>query len=153
MLEAAGRFHGHIGPWLALGVRAGLLARTRLHAWHFGLKADVRCPESTPYTCFLDGVQFSAGCTMGKGNIRHHVAEGCSVAFRTADTAAPGRSVALQVAPDLWAELHQDRHLTDQQVTLLGYSVFERPTESLFRECSPDESPEPDDTGPESNES
>ncbi|MEO0078630.1 MAG: formylmethanofuran dehydrogenase subunit E family protein, partial [candidate division WOR-3 bacterium] len=77
ILEAAGRFHGHIGPWLALGVRAGLRAWEKLGVRYQDLVACVRCPDRTPYTCFLDGIQFSSGCTMGKGNIRHQAAEGC----------------------------------------------------------------------------
>ncbi len=124
----------------------------RLGASHFGLGADVRCPERTPYTCFLDGIQFSTGCTMGKGNIRHLVAEGCSVVFSTSGKGLPGRTLELGVAPDLWAELHEDRQLNDRQVTLLGYDVFERPTESLFREYPPDTNSETSSTGPESNE-
>ncbi len=151
ILEAAGRFHGHIGPWLALGVRAGLLAKARLQASHFGLMADVRCPDGTPYTCFLDGVQFSSGCTMGKGNISHHVANGCSVAFRTADATESRRNLVLEVAPGLWAELHENRRLGDRQVTLLGYEVFGRPTELLFHERWESEDGETGGTEPESN--
>jgi hypothetical protein len=133
VLEAAGRFHGHIGPWLALGIRAGLAARDVLRTSHFGLVADVHCPEGTPYTCFLDGVQFSSGCTMGKGNIHHHVAEGCSVVFSRAGETDPDSPLALALAPEVWDELHQQPPGTERQVTLLAWAVFERPFGALFR--------------------
>jgi len=86
LLAAAAGFHGHLGPWLVLGLKAGAHARERLSASPFELNARVYCPAGTPYTCFVDGVQFSSGCTMGKGNISHRRAGGCRVVFtRTGD--------------------------------------------------------------------
>jgi hypothetical protein len=152
IFEAAGRFHGHIGPWLALGVRAGLLARNRLRACQFELVADVYCPDRTPYTCFLDGVQFSAGCTMGKGNIHHHPAEGCRAVFSATAGAAPGQELTLEIAPALWSELHQHDGLTPQQVALLGYDVFGRPPATLFINAPTGGNCETRGRGPESNE-
>jgi formylmethanofuran dehydrogenase subunit E len=103
VLKQAAAFHGHLGPWLVLGLKAGAYARRRLAASPFELHARVFCPAGTPYTCFVDGVQFSSGCTMGKGNISHHRAAGCWVEFTRRNK--PGR-LRLALRPEVWDELH-----------------------------------------------
>jgi formylmethanofuran dehydrogenase subunit E len=64
------RFHGHSGPFLALGFKAGSYAMGKLHPE--GIK-DIACRintiMSTPYTCIIDGIQCSSHCTLGKGNL------------------------------------------------------------------------------------
>jgi hypothetical protein len=118
VLKQATRFHGHLGPWLVLGLNAGAYARKKLAASPFELSARVFCPAGTPYTCFVDGVQFSSGCTMGKGNISHHRAKGCRVEFtRTGDAngvhhkdtesqRGSGTELRLALRPEVWDELH-----------------------------------------------
>jgi len=70
ILEEASRFHGHVGPFLALGLKAGLRAIEVLGYNPFEMKAKLILVEKrVPYTCFADGVQFVTGCTLGKGNI------------------------------------------------------------------------------------
>jgi len=70
LLDRLRAFHGHLGPYAMLGYRAGKLALARLRApSHFGITARVTCPDHTPPSCFADGVQYSTGCTLGKGNI------------------------------------------------------------------------------------
>jgi len=103
VLKQATRFHGHLGPWLVLGLHVGAHARKELAASPFELRAQVFCPAGTPYTCFVDGIQFSSGCTMGKGNISHLRAAGCRVEFTRRNR--PGR-VRLALRPEVWAELH-----------------------------------------------
>lgn len=64
------RFHGHNGPFLAIGYRAGRYAMERLKPK--GMK-DISCSVTvsgrTPYTCIIDGIQCSSLCTIGKGNL------------------------------------------------------------------------------------
>ncbi|MEM0004925.1 MAG: formylmethanofuran dehydrogenase subunit E family protein [Desulfurococcaceae archaeon] len=69
-IDEAARFHGHLGPWLIIGYRAGSIARTMLKPRDIhDLYCVVRVPSKTPYSCSVDGVQASASCTLGKGNI------------------------------------------------------------------------------------
>lgn len=75
-IEKLRAFHGHVGPYAVAGMRLGRYALARVGGeLHFGCEADVYCPERPPGSCFLDGVQVSTGCTLGKVNIRHHVAD------------------------------------------------------------------------------
>jgi formylmethanofuran dehydrogenase subunit E len=69
LLVAAGRFHGHIGPFLAIGLRMGQLANERLGRAPMDMKAAVRVKARPPRSCVVDGIQYATGCTMGKGNI------------------------------------------------------------------------------------
>ena len=69
LLIAAGRFHGHIGPFLALGLRIGLIANEMLGRAPMDVRAVVRVEPRPPRSCVVDGIQYSTGCTMGKRNI------------------------------------------------------------------------------------
>lgn len=69
LLKAAGRFHGHIGPFLAVGLRMGQIANERLGRDPMNIEAVVRVKERPPRSCVVDGIQYSSGCTMGKANI------------------------------------------------------------------------------------
>ena len=81
MLRWAIRFHGHLGPFLVLGLRAGLRAVELFGHDPFKLKAIVMLKRAIPYTCSLDGIQFSTGCTLGKGNIEVLEGDGITVRF------------------------------------------------------------------------
>jgi len=131
VLRQATRFHGHLGPWLVLGLHAGAYARKKLAVSPFKLNAQVFCPAGTPYTCFVDGIQFSSGCTMGKGNISHLRAAGCRVEFTRKDK--PGR-VRLTLRPEVWDELHSVRCKGMAGAARLGREFARRRLAELFTE-------------------
>jgi formylmethanofuran dehydrogenase subunit E len=63
-------FHGHLGPWLVLGILAGGLALDKLGCGkYFGVKVRVWGAVRRPKSCLIDGLQLSTGATYGKGNI------------------------------------------------------------------------------------
>jgi formylmethanofuran dehydrogenase subunit E len=65
------KFHGHLGPYLVLGILAGELAIKRLRCKkYFGLDVNVRGASQKPKSCLIDGLQLSTGSTYGKGNIK-----------------------------------------------------------------------------------
>jgi len=70
-LKSATSFHGHLGPYLVLGLRMGLFAkRTPQSRGLHDMSATVWTKRSPPESCLLDGIQFSSGCTIGNGNLR-----------------------------------------------------------------------------------
>ncbi len=69
-IDVARFFHGHFGPFLALGVKMGELALKELGCGKFGLKGVLRLKKSTPYSCIVDGVQIKTGCTWGRGTLQ-----------------------------------------------------------------------------------
>ncbi|MCX5703834.1 MAG: formylmethanofuran dehydrogenase subunit E family protein [Candidatus Omnitrophica bacterium] len=69
-LREAVRFHGHLGPYLVLGLAAGRLALNNLKAKkYFGLEVKVYGASLKPKSCLIDGLQLATGATYGKGNI------------------------------------------------------------------------------------
>ncbi|MBM3314141.1 hypothetical protein FJY70_06075 [candidate division WOR-3 bacterium] len=135
LVNAAARFHGHLGPWLVLGLHAGCQARCRLSASPFGLRARVFCPNGTPYTCLIDGVQFSSGCTMGKGNIRHLPSARCRVRFTCRSNS---RRLELALRPEIWEELHSTRCRSMEAADRLGREFARRRLSELFTRSWPE---------------
>jgi len=70
LIEDGTRFHGHLGPFLVVGIRLGLLALELLESdGYFGVRAESDAGSKTPLSCLSDGIQFGSGCTAGKGNL------------------------------------------------------------------------------------
>lgn len=70
-LKEAVKFHGHLGPYLILGVLSGDFALKKLRAKkYFGLEVKVWGANKKPKSCLIDGLQLSTGATFGKGNIQ-----------------------------------------------------------------------------------
>jgi formylmethanofuran dehydrogenase subunit E len=68
--KEAVRFHGHDGPFLALGYRLGIfLVKELKPEGIMGLRITVKTKIKKPYTCVLDGLQCSTFATCGKGNL------------------------------------------------------------------------------------
>jgi formylmethanofuran dehydrogenase subunit E len=73
ILMDALNFHGHRCWASVAGVRVGLAALRSLNVPRSGgtqLYAIIEIGEEHGGMCFGDGIQFSTGCTFGKGNIR-----------------------------------------------------------------------------------
>lgn len=123
-LEAV-RFHGHSGPLLALGYKAGKYAMERLKPQKMlDIKCSVKTIEKKPYTCIIDGIQCSTYCTVGKGNIK---IEGISderveITFRCKE-----REVMLTLKPRILK-----RTLEPEDLEKEAKRVNEEPLESLF---------------------
>ena len=70
-LKKAIEFHGHLGPYLVLGLLAGEAALKKLKAKkYFGIILTVYGANKKPKSCLIDGLQLSTGATYGKGNIK-----------------------------------------------------------------------------------
>ncbi len=67
-LEQVVRFHGHMCPGLAMGVRAAEVALAEIGP-HSQDEEVVAIVETD--MCGVDAVQFLTGCTFGKGNLVH----------------------------------------------------------------------------------
>ena len=86
-LKQAIDFHGHLGPYLVLGLLMGEYALKKLNARpHFGLGVKVWGARNKPQSCLIDGLQLSTGCTYGKGNIVKYNGKIIRVSFMNCDT-------------------------------------------------------------------
>ena len=72
-IEKAAEFHGHLGPFLVIGVRMGIIAERILKPnikQNKRLQATVKIPLLTPFSCILDGIQITTQCTIGNQKLR-----------------------------------------------------------------------------------
>jgi formylmethanofuran dehydrogenase subunit E len=124
-LGRAVEFHGHLGPFLVLGLRAGLLGTHYLGKSHFELKATVETSARPPRSCFIDGLQFSSGCTTGKGNLKVRTGSSISVEFT-----GGGRSLRIGVKDQILEML--DSLSSEEQVEALSREMLEKTDDELF---------------------
>jgi len=114
------RFHGHLGVYVTLGLRMGAIGKKRFGHYK-GLTATVRAKPEPPMRCVLDGIQFSSGCTMGKGNIELESATEPAVTF-----AKEGHRLWIGLRPG-WTE-KIDREMSKEkeiEQSLLYYNINE----------------------------
>ena len=123
-LEALKAFHGHLGVYVTLGLRMGEIGKRRLGAYK-GLSAAVYTRAQPPMLCVVDGVQFSSGCTMGKGNIRVVSGENPEVAFLK-----EGRTLRIVLRAGLRERI--DREMSKEKEVEQSLLYFRAPESELF---------------------
>jgi len=103
-LKYAAQFHGHLGPWAAAGLRAGMAARGAAGAkGYFDVRVTVEGPfAKPPRSCFLDGLQVSTGATLGKRNLKWIKADKIVVRLENTKT---GKQVEVSPTPELMKRL------------------------------------------------
>jgi formylmethanofuran dehydrogenase subunit E len=73
LIENAAKLHGHLGPFLVIGVRMGDLAKRFLEVNEKSsrrIEANIQTPLSTPFSCVIDGIQASTSCTVGNRKLK-----------------------------------------------------------------------------------
>jgi len=118
-------FHGHLGPFLVLGVKAGLLANSLLGKDCFKTTAIVTTDPSPPNSCFVDGVQFVTGCTMGKGNIKLRRSKNTSVLFLK-----EGKKLRLKLKDKVLASIKEVS--SEEESKRLSLKLLNSPVSELF---------------------
>lgn len=125
LIERGKEFHGHLGPFLVLGIRMGLSALKHLDSTGYsGIHSEVRSGSRPPMSCLADGVQISTGCTLGKGNI-------VCLDMGRAETSftCNGKSVSFKVNNDI---LEQIRVLSHDSLEDFSWKISLEPDEALF---------------------
>lgn len=118
------RFHGHLGVYVTLGLRMGAMGKRRFGHYK-GLSAIVWCNPEPPMRCVLDGIQFSSGCTMGKGNIAQKRAEEPAVTFEK-----EGHRLRIGLKPG-WRE-KIDREMSKEREIEQSVFYYEIPEDEVF---------------------
>jgi formylmethanofuran dehydrogenase subunit E len=105
MIDDAQKLHGHLGPFLVVGVRMSIIAKKILNVSDDQcgfLKASVRVPLFPPFSCLLDGIQASTSCTVGNQRLTIENSEGICVNFAKQNA---GRTVKITLKPEVAEEL------------------------------------------------
>ena len=85
-INAARKFHGHLGPFLVIGVRMGEAAIKQFNLTgneRLDLKANVKVPLQTPFSCLLDGIQIATTCTIGNQRLKVENSNAIQATFTT----------------------------------------------------------------------
>jgi len=72
-IRNAENLHGHLGPFLVIGVKMARLAKKTLNldeAKQRDMQILAKLPLVTPFSCILDGVQATTKCTIGNGKLK-----------------------------------------------------------------------------------
>jgi formylmethanofuran dehydrogenase subunit E len=124
--------HGHLGPFLVVGVRMGRIAKRIL-----GLDADpngelnvgVSVPFSTPFSCVIDGIQTSTRCTIG--NRKLQVKDSKKEISALFERGNPRKVVRICLNPKTVEEI-VDRMLRGSSAEELALEIVGLPESRLF---------------------
>jgi len=120
-IKEAIKFHGHLGPYLILGVLAGNLGLKKTGCnKYFGLEVKVYGANKKPKSCLIDGLQLSTGATYGKGNIQKYKGKNIKITIRNLNN---NRRITMLIAKQIKNELDG----------LKGHSESERLARWLFK--------------------
>ncbi|MGC9308102.1 MAG: formylmethanofuran dehydrogenase subunit E family protein [Thermoplasmatota archaeon] len=120
------RFHGHLGPYVVIGYRMGLLSNQILGDNPFAKSAVTWTGTTPPVSCIIDGIQLSSGCTLGKGNITVH--DGGIPAAQFTDPA--GTSLRITLKPAVRQEI--ESQVTEDNMGDYSADIYSRHHDQLF---------------------
>jgi len=115
MIKNAQKLHGHLGPFLVLGVRMGMIAKKALSAADdecVSLRAYVKVPLFPPFSCLLDGIQAATTCTVGNQRLVIENSDEICVSFANQNAA---KTVKIMLKPKVAEELK--RKLSEDALT------------------------------------
>jgi len=125
LLQNASKFHGHLGLFLVLGVKAGLYANKKMGKDKLKMHAHIETEPSPPLSCFADGIQVATGCTMGKRNIELKNGNSLSVKFTKGDV-----QLRLEIKPALLEQFKKISSLEENKKAAL--SIVNMHIEDIF---------------------
>jgi len=82
-LKRAEEAHGHLCPFLALGVRTALIGIRELGAKgaNEDLRVTLMLQNAASYPCLIDGIQVTTKCTIGNKKLRFMNSSGIAAKF------------------------------------------------------------------------
>jgi len=133
LLQMASNLHGHFGPFLALGVRMGLvgLRELRVKQGDMRLNTTVMLEYVVPISCILDGIQTSTGCTVGNTRLTWKQYNEIGAKF---ELGSNQRKVEVWVNPVVVQELKRklEKQPSEEETRQIGWDIAFRTDEELF---------------------
>jgi formylmethanofuran dehydrogenase subunit E len=134
-IKDAVKLHGHLGPFLVIGVRMGMAAKRLLEPQdhhHADLKVSVELHLHTPFSCILDGIQVMTRSTIGNQRLRvKESRRKITARFETADS---GKRLTIAVSPELVKDV-MDRMSKGGTNEVIASLIASTPEDRLFQ-CS-----------------
>lgn len=132
-LRKAEEFHGHLGPFLVLGVRMGIIGVRELGAKgnNKELHVTAMVKDSPPFSCVIDGIQVATKCTIGNKKLRLKSSSGIAAKFEL-----PSReTVTVAVDPTAFDRLKKEllaEKVPSEEVRRLAQLVASMSEKELF---------------------
>ena len=133
-LKEAVEFHGHLGPFLVIGVRMGLIGLRELKTekGNKKLRAAASLTEySVPFSCVLDGIQVATGCTFGNQRLTQKKAPSISAEFQLPRK----KQVTVAVHQSAFNRLKRkflSQKISDSRIEELARLIASAPEKDLF---------------------
>jgi formylmethanofuran dehydrogenase subunit E len=133
ILKKATELHGHLGPFLAIGVRMGLVGLDRIGPTNRkSLAVTASLPLRVPFSCIIDGLQISTQCTVGNQKLSLKNSSSIHAKFkRKEDEQEIIIALNKSTFEKLKSQLLQKR-LSDDEVRKLAWKIVRIPESELF---------------------
>jgi formylmethanofuran dehydrogenase subunit E len=133
ILRKAEEFHGHLGPFLTLGVRMGLIGvrELRVKGNEEELRITVMLKYSVPFSCVIDGIQVATKCTIGNKKLKLKSSSGITAKFELQNK----EQITVSVNPTAFDRLKSkllSEDVPPEEVRQLARHVASMPKEELF---------------------
>ena len=106
LIENGIAFHGHLGPFLVVGIRMGIVALKELNSGGYSdMAVLVETGTTPPISCMIDGIQVSTGCTLGKGNVHAITNEKPEPKAVFTGLTSGGKTLEIELKPEIMEEI------------------------------------------------
>ena len=132
-IDDAADFHGHLGPFLVIGVKMGIIGMQEL-----GLKSNdgklrvmAHLKYSVPISCTLDGLQITTKCTIGNQKLKFVESPDIKAEFRLTN----GKEVTVAVNSAIYDKLKSQllsEKKSNKEVEHLAHLINSMPEKDLF---------------------
>ena len=134
ILEKAVNFHGHLGPFLVLGIRMGLigLRELRIERGNPKLRVTVMTKPSVPFSCVIDGIQAATICTVGNRKLKLRNSQK-SILAKFQILQGNNVTVTLNLAKQEELKKRLSKLAGSQEMERIARNVISMPEKELFK--------------------
>ena len=125
-LTAASAFHGHLGPYLVVGLRMGRAVVREFGAKPFTYQITARTGKRPPNSCLVDGVQLATPCTTGNGGLVVESERAMSIA-----ACRSGETLVVSLRDEVCARIEHE--CTEENQERFALEIWEMPEDELLQ--------------------
>lgn len=132
-IKRAEGFHGHLGPFLVIGVRMGLIGVRELEVKENSekLRVTAMLRHQVPFSCVVDGIQVATKCTIGNRKLKLIDSPEIAAEFELQEE----NKVTVTVNPTTFNRLKGNllsENLPPEEIWKLAQMIASMPEEKLF---------------------
>ena len=132
-IKMAEGFHGHLGPFLVIGVRMGFIGVRELKGKENSekLRVTAMLRHQVPFSCIVDGIQVATKCTIGNQKLKLIDSPEIAAEFELQE----GEKITVTVNPTTFDRLKGrllSENVSQEETQKLAYMIASMPEEELF---------------------